>query len=67
MVSACGLLSLAIIFMTVSLNQAKYAMEFSNMPSPVELAAAQLRAAEAEAIKSNDEDELGPEPLTPAP
>lgn len=44
-VSACALLSLAIIFMTVSMNQQRHAVQISALPSPAEVAKAQVEAA----------------------
>lgn len=59
MVSACAIMSLAIVFMTVSLNQQRYSMEIQSLPSPAAL-------AEQEAVTTSPADPKLPE-APPAP
>jgi hypothetical protein len=63
MVSACALVSMAFIFITVSLNQQKHAMQIQSLPSPVKVVNAQARAT---ASPSASVGETAPEPKVEA-
>ena len=57
-VSACALLSLAIIFITVTMNQERHAARIANLPSPRALAAEQAVAEDVG--KPGDAEEIPP-------
>ena len=54
-VSACALLSLAIIFITVTMNQERHASRMANLPSPRELAAQAPVVGEGSEVPSGKE------------